>query len=182
MVLDSARLLVTKPKLFLMNKIQKGLNIVCSALFLFFAAMAILESVFQIETKFYDSTTRSLVLPWDLTGPLAEKRLLAGVCLLLFGCFISCITDIGDMKQGITIAGAVNTVTSVGSVIICICIISKMLDFYDFKSVELSKKGIALLLPIAKGNAAGGILVLSAILACSVTSLVQDIKAIRGEG
>jgi hypothetical protein len=166
-----------------MNKIQKGLNIMCSALFLFVAVMAILESVFQFETRFYDSTTRALVLPWDLTGPLAEKRLLAAVCLLLFGCFVSCIADISDIKQGnFTIAGAVNTITSIGSVIICICIISKMLDLYDFKSVELGKKGIALLLPIAKGNTAGCILVLSTMLGCSVTSLVQDIKAIRGGG
>ncbi|MFM2383677.1 MAG: hypothetical protein RIQ72_249 [Candidatus Parcubacteria bacterium] len=92
----------------------------CSALFLFVAVMAILESVFQFETRFYDSTTRALMLPWDLTGPLAEKRLLAAVCLLLFGCFVSCIADISDIKQGnFTIAGAVNTITSIGSVIIC---------------------------------------------------------------
>jgi hypothetical protein len=122
------------------------------------------------------------VLPCDLTGPVAEKRLLATVCLLLFGCLVSCITDIGNMKQrGFTLAGAVNAVTSMGSVIIGICIIGKMLDFYDFKSVELSKKGIAFLLPISKENTPEcTFVVLSIMLVCSVTSLVQDIKIVRG--
>lgn len=161
-------------------KIQKILNIICSALFLFVSLAAILESVFQIETKFYDATNRALILPWDLTGPLAEKRLLLVLYTLLVGCLISANYDIKCLKQSRSVAQVINAITSIGSVIIFASLMCEMAELYDVPSVQVGKKGITLSLPIAKGSALSTLLILNTMLVFSVTSIIQDIKALRG--
>jgi hypothetical protein len=164
-----------------MIRIDKIINIACSAMFLALAAFAILEALFGVNNSFYENG--SLIFPWKIDSDLTEKRLLACICAFVFGCGVSCWGDVSKIRSGQkpSVAAVVNIASSAGSLAVSLLILAEMLGVYDSAFASVKSQGVFIALPVAKANPGMLVFVLCGMFTCSFVAALDDIRAIRGK-